>query len=192
MPQTPEKIGEVICLSLVPQITVESGHSSWPRQCPRSRRNRGSYADFFKEVRAASHGLSQVQEDTVEMTQFILHLRIVEQISDIPGTQIQDQFPEVVKNIPQKLVQQRIVEQIVDVPVQQITQKNVEVVQMIPQERVAERVVDQMVSVPVPQITTTSWSRLWPCQRHKSCGKRGGDSACSDREHPVPQIMANS
>ena len=63
-------------------------------------------------MRADSCALSQVQEKIVEMTQFILHGRTVEQIADVPGTQIQAQFLEVVKIISQERIQQDTVEQI--------------------------------------------------------------------------------
>ena len=50
------------------------------------------------------------------MTQFTLQERNVEQIADVPVPQIQEQFLEVVKNIPQKRVHHCIAEQIVGMP----------------------------------------------------------------------------
>ena len=59
---------------------------------PQITGNCGGYADYSTEVRADSCALSQVNEENVELTQFILHECIVEQIADVPGTQNQDQF----------------------------------------------------------------------------------------------------
>ena len=80
--------------------SLPSRSTSWTRQFRISWEIRGRYADNTPGGCAESCARSQYQEEIVEVTQLVLHERTVEQNADVPRTQIQDQFLEVVKNIP--------------------------------------------------------------------------------------------